>query len=184
MYSNNSSLPKLVVLNSESSLSAITFSNVDILKIIRSLNINKAHGYDNISIRMIKICDKAIVKSLSIIYRNCIDTGISPDFWKKSNIVPVHKKGAKQLLSLQNYKPVSFLPILRISLENILFNSIFEYLQENNLLCENQSGFRPYDTCEYHLLSTIHEIYALIYHLIVIFLLMLQLFFRYLKSLW
>ena len=80
MCSNNSSLPKLVVLNSESSLSAITFSNVDILKIIRSLNINKAHGYDNISIRMIKICDKAIVKSLSIIYRNCIDTGISPDF--------------------------------------------------------------------------------------------------------
>ena len=40
---------------------------------------------------MIKICDKGIVKPLSIIYKNCTDTGIFPDLWKKSNIVPVHK---------------------------------------------------------------------------------------------
>ena len=51
----DSSLPRLVVFNSGSSLSAIHFNNDDILKIIRSLNINKAHGHDNISIRMIKI---------------------------------------------------------------------------------------------------------------------------------
>ena len=35
---------------------------------------------------MIKICDKATVKPLSIIYKNCIDTGIFPDLWKKSKI--------------------------------------------------------------------------------------------------
>ena len=64
----------------------------------RSLNINKAHGHDNISIRMIEKRDKAIVKRLSIIYKNCIETVIFPDLWDKSNIVPVHKKGDKQLL--------------------------------------------------------------------------------------
>ena len=41
-----------------------------------------------------------------------------------------------------------------------LFNSVFKYLQENNLLCEDQSGFQPYDSCEYQLLSIIQEIYA------------------------
>ena len=46
---NDSSLPRLVALNSESTLSAIHFNNDDMLKIIRSLNINKAHGHDNIS---------------------------------------------------------------------------------------------------------------------------------------
>ena len=91
------------------------------------------------SVRMIKICDKATVKPLSIIYKNCIDNGIFPDLWKKSNIVPVHKKGDKQLL--QNYRPVSLLLILGKILEKIMFISIFECLQENNLLCENQSGF-------------------------------------------
>ena len=64
MYTNNSLLPRLVVLNSKNSLSAINFDNDDIIKIIRSFNINKAYGHDNISIRMIKICDKAIMKPL------------------------------------------------------------------------------------------------------------------------
>ena len=75
---NDSSLPQLVILNSESRLSAINFNNDDILKIIRSLNINKAHGHNNILFRMVKVCDRAIFKFLSIIYKNCIDTGIFP----------------------------------------------------------------------------------------------------------
>ena len=41
----------------------------------------------------------------------------------------------------------------------VIFNSIFEYLEENNLLCPNQSGFRPSDSCEYQLLSILHEIH-------------------------
>ena len=62
---NDSSLPSLLNLNLTSNLSAINFTDDDILKIIISLNINKAHGHDDISIRMIKICDKAILKPLS-----------------------------------------------------------------------------------------------------------------------
>ena len=91
------------------------------LKLMRSLNINKAHGHDDISITMIKVCDKAVLEHLSIIYKNCIDTGIFRDSWKKSNIVPVHKKGDKQLLD--NYRPVSLLPILRKVFEKILYNN-------------------------------------------------------------
>ena len=44
----------------------------DILKIIRKLNVNKAHGHDDISIRMLKICDSVITEPLSIIFKNCI----------------------------------------------------------------------------------------------------------------
>ena len=44
--------------------------------------------------------------------------------------------------------------------EKILFNSIFEYLQENCLLWDNQSGFGTSDSCEYQLLYIIHDIYA------------------------
>ena len=144
-------MPRLVVPNLESSLSAINFNNDGILKIIRTLNINKAH--DSIS----KICDKAIVKPLSIIYKNSIDTGIFPDLWRKSNIIPVHKKANKLLLQI--YRAVSLLPILGKILEKILFTSTSEYLQEN-VLHENQSGFRPYDSCELQLLSIFHEIDA------------------------
>ena len=67
-------------------------------------------------------------------------------------MLTVHKKG--------DYRPVSLLPIFGKVFEKILFNSIFEYLQENCLLCDNQSGFQPSDSCEYQLLSIVHDIYA------------------------
>ena len=80
MYtSNNTSfLPSSLDLE-EARLKSINFSDNDILKIIRSLDINKAHGHDDISVRMVKICDDAIKKPLSIIYKNCIKTGIYPN---------------------------------------------------------------------------------------------------------
>ena len=37
-----------------SRLNSISFEKEDILKIIRNLNVNKAHGHDDISIRMLK----------------------------------------------------------------------------------------------------------------------------------
>ena len=106
---------------------------------------------------MLKLCDKSIIPPLSLLFQNCIDTRTFPDTWKKSNIVPVHKKGDKQIVD--NYRSVSLLPILGKLFERIIFNSIFEYLEENNLLCPNQSGCRPSDSCEYQLLSILHEIY-------------------------
>ena len=44
------------------------FENKDIINVIKALDPCKAHGYDNISIRMLKICDSAIVKPLTILF--------------------------------------------------------------------------------------------------------------------
>ena len=125
---------------------------------MRALNINKANGHDKIPVRMIKICDEALVKPLSLTYKNCIETGVFPYIWKKSNIIPVYKRGDEQIIN--NYRPISLLPICGKIFEKILFNSIYKFLEENNLLCEHQSGFRPSDSCEYQLLSIVHDIYA------------------------
>ena len=47
---------------------------------------------------MIKMCDESLVQPFSLTFRGCIDSGVYPDTWKKSNIVLVHKKGDKQIL--------------------------------------------------------------------------------------
>ena len=57
-----------------------------------SLNYNEAHGYDHISIRSLKICDSSIVRPLSIIFKNRLQTETFPNNWKKSNVVLIHKK--------------------------------------------------------------------------------------------
>ena len=79
----------------DGTISAVDFENQDIFKIIRALDINRAHDHDNILTHMIKICDSSIVKQLSMIFCNSLNSGIFPDNWKRSNIVPVHKKGNK-----------------------------------------------------------------------------------------
>ena len=59
---------------------------------VRNLNVNKAHGHDNISMRMLKICDSVLVEPLSLIHKNCINSGVFPDSWKRSHIIPIYKQ--------------------------------------------------------------------------------------------
>ena len=65
---NNSVLPVNQMFLTQSRLSCISFNEDEILKIVRALNINKAHGHDDISIRMVKICDKSLLKPLIILF--------------------------------------------------------------------------------------------------------------------
>ena len=53
---------------------------------------NKAHGYDIISIRMLKFCGESIYKPLRLIFRTCLGQGTFPLCWKKANGVPIRKK--------------------------------------------------------------------------------------------
>ena len=112
LLQNNSTPPKSNSYHTENrlnNLNSITFDNEKLLKIIQSLDASKAHGYDGISIRKLKLSIPSIIKPLSIIFQNCLKSGIFPYDWKKGNIVPVHKKSSKHLLN--NHHPVSLLPI-------------------------------------------------------------------------
>ena len=56
-FANNSVIPDVQTCKTNSRLSSLLCGNNDILKVIRSVNIQKAHGHDDISICMTKICD-------------------------------------------------------------------------------------------------------------------------------
>ena len=77
--SKNSKIPENQPYKTNTKLSLIKFMNRKIINIIRSLNEDKAHGHDNISIRIIKIFDTVIVEPLSIIFNNCINQSMFPD---------------------------------------------------------------------------------------------------------
>ena len=75
-----------------------------------------------------------------------------------SHIIPAYKMNDKR--SLNNYRPVSLLPICGNIFEIIIFNNVFLFLEDNSLLTPNQSGFRPNDSCINQLLSIVHSIYS------------------------
>ena len=45
-----------------------------------------------ISMHMLQICGKSIIKPLQILYEQCLEKGCFPDEWKKANNVPAHTK--------------------------------------------------------------------------------------------
>ena len=94
---NADNLPSNIILYTDNRLFTITFSHEDIGKIIQNLNPDKAHDYDNISIRMIKICGLSIYGPLELIFKEALSTSLFPSDWKKWNIVPIHNKGDKQI---------------------------------------------------------------------------------------
>ena len=67
--------------------------------IIRGLDPTKAYRQDKINACMLKICGNSICKSLEIFHKECLNLGLFPLKWKKENIVPTHKTGAKQCLT-------------------------------------------------------------------------------------
>ena len=138
-------------------LSSVDIKESDILNTLKSLDPNKAHGHDDISIRMLKLSQKSILKPLKLIFENCLRTRLFPDQWKKANVVPIHKKSDKQLI--ENYRPVSLLPICGKIFERLIFKSLFNYFIEINFLSPHQSGFIPGDSCVQQLISSTHEIY-------------------------
>lgn len=74
---------------------SIKFKNKDIINAIKALAPCKAHRYDDIFMRMLKI------KPLTILLKNCISQGIFPENCKYN----FHKKGHKQIEN--NYRPAS-----------------------------------------------------------------------------
>ena len=75
---------------------------------------------------------------------------------KKANVVPVFKKGDKQLI--KNYRPISLLPIIGKIFERLLYNLMFQFFIRNDLISQNQPRLKPSDSCINQLLAITQEI--------------------------
>ena len=139
-------------------METIDINGDNVLKIIRSLDCNKAHGWDDLSVSMLKICDYSIVRPLCLIYKECLGTGNFPMSWKKANVLPIHKKESRQLK--KNYRPISLLPICGKIFEKLIFDVMYKHICDNKLLTPNQSGFRHGDSTVNQLLYITHLIYT------------------------
>ena len=120
-------------------LESVSLDPAKILSIIRAFDVSKAHGWDSVSVRMVKICDESLVKPLFNIFQYSLEAGNFPSYWKRGNIVPVHKKGNKHLIN--NYRPVSLLPIFSNIYEKCIYDTLYNYIEGNDLFPKSQSGF-------------------------------------------
>ena len=120
------------------SLSRVYPDQVD--TIISNLNNTTAFGFDQIDTFILKLIRPEIVPAVTHILNLSISTRVFPRSWKKSKIIPLHKKDDP--LNPKNYRPVAIVPIISKILERVVFNQLFEYLDDNNLLHPNHHAYR------------------------------------------
>ncbi|XP_024877360.1 uncharacterized protein LOC112458149, partial [Temnothorax curvispinosus] len=80
------------------------------------------------------------------VINDSLRTGICPDSWKTSTIVPIPK--VKNPKKASEYRPINMLPIYKKVLELVVKNQLEAFLEKNNILTEHQSGFRKHHSCE------------------------------------
>ena len=127
-------------------ISDIEIKEDDIRFIIKNVNPKKAHGWDDVSIHMIQLCGKSIVKTAKYLFESSLTAGAFPEDWKKANIIPVHKKESRNCLN--NYRPISLLPKFCKIFERLIFNALFNYFVKHQLFTDEESknclnNYRP-----------------------------------------
>jgi len=121
-------------------------STKEIEKIIKSLNLKKSYGYDEISTEILKISAPFISSPLTYICNRSILYGIFPTRLKYSLIKPIYKKGDRE--NAANYRPISLLTAFSKVFEKIIYNRLIQHIETNNILRDAQFGFRTFSSTE------------------------------------
>ena len=131
-------------------------SDTFVLKELQKLNASKSTGLDNIPSKFLKDGAECIKAQITHVINLSITTNVIPSDMKDARVRPIYKKNSK--LEASNYRPVSILCIISKILERSVYVQLVDFLNQNNLFYENQSGFRSgfsTDTCLIYLLDLI-----------------------------
>ena len=114
----------------------------EVRNLLRKLNGRKAAGLDKIPCKLLKVAADIIAPapSLTKIYQRSILSGIFPLEWKLARETPVFKMG--KMNNPCNYRPISVIPTVARIFEKIVYDQLYNYHKENNLLTSCQTGFR------------------------------------------
>ena len=121
-----------------------------VAKLLRGLKAHKARGPDEVPARLLKEAADQLAPILTTIFRASYQQATIPEEWRKTNVVPIFKKGDHAAAS--NYRPVSQTSICSKVMEHIVSSQVMRHLDLNNILDNAQHGFRKRRSCESQLL--------------------------------
>ena len=139
--------------NSQFKMQNVTVSEVH--KILSSIDVSKSTGHDGISNKLLKDAVDIISYSLALIFNTSINTGIFPHDFKTAVISPIHKAGCKTECS--NYRPISVLSSVAKIFEKLITQQLEIYLETNEILVQQQAGFRKKHCTQTSLLSITNQ---------------------------
>ena len=108
--------------------------------VIKNLLVSLSTKQNYIPNHILKLCKNSLSLFLAQILNLCIKRGIYPQSLKCAQVVPIYKGGPWDLRT--NYRPISLLSRINKIFENLLYNRLYTYLEQNSMLSSHQYGFR------------------------------------------
>ena len=122
----NEELPEMVSMCDED-ISNIHITQEKVKVKLENLNRYKNGGPDKIHPHVLKETAETISLPLSMIFKESLRVGETPEDWKKANITPIFKKGSRN--DPANYRPVSLTSQVCKVLESIVKEHVFDHLK-------------------------------------------------------
>ena len=123
----------------DTSISDLHVTNEMVKEEILRMNPNKSCGPDDVHPRMLQELVNIISDPITIPRKKTIDCGNIPADWRRANVTPIYKKGAKNLA--ENYRPISLTSLICKLIESLIKRAIMKHLAELKLLLPKQFGF-------------------------------------------
>ena len=136
---NLENIPSFEQIITDDSLSFLQCSVDEVTKLLKEPKPRKSPGPDGIHPLILKNCADTLAISICKIINLSFSLGKIPDCWKQADIIPLHKKGAKN--NCKNYRPVSLTSILCKVCEKIARQHLEEFWTTKNIFIPNQFGF-------------------------------------------
>ena len=111
-----------------------------VFSLLKKLNKSKSAGLDKISARLILECADLICTPLCCIFNQSLSLGVFPDDLKCARVTPLFKDGERD--DLNNYRPISVISVVAKVFEKIVYDQLYAYLSDHEIICKKQSGFR------------------------------------------
>jgi len=113
----------------------------EINKTIDIVKRKNSAGHDNVSSSLLKDIKVEISQPLEILFNKSLQTGHVPDLMKLAKVIPIYKSKNKEIMN--NYRPISLLPIFSKLLEKIVHKRLYNFFNSQSILYPSQYGFRP-----------------------------------------
>ena len=157
---NNISSPSHFIENhfNENSFFVAPTTPEEVLKIIHSLKNSGAYDIYDLSTHIIKSIAKHIAAPISQIFNCSILEGVFPSKLKSSKVVPIYKNSDTH--DLNNYRPISILPITSKIFEKLFLIRLQQFLLQFKIISDTQHGFRKNHsttTAAFQFLEKIYE---------------------------
>ena len=120
-----------------------------VLEVLQFIDISKAAGIDKISGRFLKDGANILAKPIAKICNISISSGLLPSDCKIAKLKPLYKKESKT--NPEHFRPISLLPLISKVVERIVYDQLDNFLLQNNILYNYQSGFRKNHSTDLYL---------------------------------